>query len=174
MLRLKTWVNDTNDLSQRTFVRVHYTEGNPMDAFDGGSKSGWSDKSTHGAPKLFVLTTKPLLYSLVHRSPLQSENSNAALLFYWEPLEKQIRIEGTAERIPEAASDSYFTSRPHASQIGASVSNQSKPISNRQVVIIRQIIIVWPFYDILAVMVNPSYQVFVDGSVTLPHIYSDT
>ena len=60
-----------------------------------------------------------------------SANPNAALLFFWKELERQIRIEGTVEKISEADSDAYFHSRPAGSRIGAWVSPQSKVIPGR-------------------------------------------
>ncbi len=56
-----------------------------------------------------------------------------ALTFFWPELERQVRIEGTAEKVSEEVSDEYFKSRPRPSQIGAWVSPQSKPISKRDV-----------------------------------------
>ncbi|EFN55311.1 hypothetical protein CHLNCDRAFT_134278 [Chlorella variabilis] len=55
-------------------------------------------------------------------------NSSAALAFWWEPLQRQVRVEGVVERVPEEESDAYFSSRPRASQIGALVSMQSTPL----------------------------------------------
>jgi pyridoxamine 5'-phosphate oxidase len=54
-----------------------------------------------------------------------------ALVAYWEPLHRQIRIEGAVEKIDAAASDAYFASRPRGSQIGAIASPQSRPIASR-------------------------------------------
>lgn len=58
-------------------------------------------------------------------------NPNAAILFFWKELERQIRIEGRVEKISSADSDAYFHSRPAGSRIGAWVSPQSKVIPNR-------------------------------------------
>ncbi|XP_059892341.1 pyridoxine-5'-phosphate oxidase [Gadus macrocephalus] len=58
-------------------------------------------------------------------------NPHACLVFYWAPLNRQIRIEGTVERIPFESSCDYFHSRPKSSQIGAVVSRQSTPVPNR-------------------------------------------
>lgn len=58
-------------------------------------------------------------------------NPQAALLFYWEVLGRQIRIEGTVERLPAAESDAYFASRPPGSQLGSAASPQSRPIPSR-------------------------------------------
>lgn len=60
-------------------------------------------------------------------------NPWAALVFWWDMLERQIRVEGTVSRIMPEASDAYFQSRPRGSQLGAWVSPQSQPISARNV-----------------------------------------
>jgi pyridoxamine 5'-phosphate oxidase len=55
----------------------------------------------------------------------------AALVMFWEPLHRQIRIEGTIEKVSAAESDAYFATRPRGSQIGAIASPQSQPIASR-------------------------------------------
>jgi pyridoxamine 5'-phosphate oxidase len=60
-------------------------------------------------------------------------NPYASLLFFWKELERQVRIEGTCEKVSEAESDQYFYSRPEGSQIGAWASPQSQVISSRDV-----------------------------------------
>jgi pyridoxamine 5'-phosphate oxidase len=60
-----------------------------------------------------------------------SANSRAALLFYWDPLGRQVRIEGPVERVAEAESDAYFASRPRGAQISATVSPQSRVVESR-------------------------------------------
>lgn len=61
------------------------------------------------------------------------ENPQAALIFFWKEIERQIRIEGVTEKISAAESDAYFFSRPEGSRIGAWASPQSKIIKNREV-----------------------------------------
>jgi pyridoxamine 5'-phosphate oxidase len=56
-------------------------------------------------------------------------NPNVSLLFFWDKLERQIRIEGTVEKTTIQESDDYFYSRPKESQIGAWASKQSKEIT---------------------------------------------
>lgn len=56
----------------------------------------------------------------------------AALCFYWQPLEYQVRIEGPVEPVPEAEADAYFQSRPRGSQVGAWASAQSRPLNSRE------------------------------------------
>jgi pyridoxamine 5'-phosphate oxidase len=61
-----------------------------------------------------------------------AENPWAALLFWWGPLERQVRVEGRVELLSEAESDAYFHSRPKGSRLGAWASAQSQVIPNRQ------------------------------------------
>ena len=63
-----------------------------------------------------------------------AQNPKAALVFFWKELERQIRIEGTVEKVSAADSDRYFNSRPAASRIGAWASPQSAVIENRVVI----------------------------------------
>lgn len=58
-----------------------------------------------------------------------AENPRAALVFWWPPLQRQVRVEGTVERVSEEESDLYFATRPRGSQLGAWASNQSGTIS---------------------------------------------
>lgn len=60
-------------------------------------------------------------------------NPQAALVFYWPQLERQVRIEGKVERISADESDEYFKTRPRESQIGALASPQSEVIASRDV-----------------------------------------
>ena len=60
-------------------------------------------------------------------------NPHAALTFFWKELERQIRIEGIAEKVSGEESDEYFYSRPAGSRIGAWASPQSSVIQNRDI-----------------------------------------
>jgi pyridoxamine 5'-phosphate oxidase len=60
-----------------------------------------------------------------------AENPFASITFFWDTLERQVRIEGKIERVDEATSEHYFHSRPYESQIAAIVSPQSKVIESR-------------------------------------------
>lgn len=57
--------------------------------------------------------------------------SRAAVVFHWDVLDKQVRIEGPVVRVPGAESDAYFASRPWESRVGAWSSDQSKPVGSR-------------------------------------------
>lgn len=61
-----------------------------------------------------------------------SQNPHVAIVFWWPLLERQVRIEGTLEKISDDEADSYFKSRPRGHQIGAWASNQSQVISSRE------------------------------------------
>ena len=61
------------------------------------------------------------------------ENPKAAVIFYWDTLHRQVRIEGTTEKVSKAISDAYFQKRPKGSQIGAWASPQSQLIGDRSI-----------------------------------------
>lgn len=61
-----------------------------------------------------------------------AENPHTALVFLWLELERQVRVEGTVGKIPNAESEAYFHSRPRESRLGALASRQSQVIANRQ------------------------------------------
>jgi pyridoxamine 5'-phosphate oxidase len=60
------------------------------------------------------------------------ENPRAALVFYWRPLGRQVRVEGSVERVPEPESAAYFATRPRGSQLAAWASRQSRPLGSRE------------------------------------------
>lgn len=59
------------------------------------------------------------------------QNPQASLLFWWQTLERQVRINGKVEKLSSEASDEYFNSRPEGSRLGAIASPQSKVIEDR-------------------------------------------
>lgn len=68
-----------------------------------------------------------------HKGQELAINPQAALVFWWAELERQVRVVGTVEKISSAQSDSYFEVRPPKSRLGAWASNQSEVIPNREV-----------------------------------------
>ena len=84
------------------------------------------------------------------------ENENVALMFVWLPLERQIIIEGKAQKISKTESFKYFSSRPIGSQLGAWVSPQSSIISSKSVLLQK---------------LEQIKQKFKDGKIPLPDFW---
>ncbi|MEH6456899.1 MAG: pyridoxamine 5'-phosphate oxidase [Cocleimonas sp.] len=84
------------------------------------------------------------------------ENPNVSILFGWRELERQVEINGRAEKISTAESLKYFLSRPRGSQLGAWASTQSSPISTRQ---------------LLDGQLQKIKQKFSDGEIPLPDFW---
>jgi pyridoxamine 5'-phosphate oxidase len=59
-------------------------------------------------------------------------NPHASLLFFWKEEERQVRIQGTIEVVPDYMSEHYFDSRPFESKVGACISDQSSPVKSRE------------------------------------------
>ncbi|HEY9126401.1 MAG TPA: pyridoxamine 5'-phosphate oxidase [Acidobacteriaceae bacterium] len=64
-------------------------------------------------------------------------NPRAALCFHWKSLRRQIRVEGSLTPLSSKASDDYFHSRSRGSQISAAVSDQSRPLANKELLLDR-------------------------------------
>lgn len=62
-----------------------------------------------------------------------AENPHIAVLLYWPPLHRQVRVEGSVTQLPEDESDAYFASRPRGHQLSAWASEQGEPVDNRDV-----------------------------------------
>jgi pyridoxamine 5'-phosphate oxidase len=62
-----------------------------------------------------------------------AENPRAALILYWSPIRRQVRVTGRVERLPAAESEAYFRSRPRGSRLAAWASRQSSVIPERAV-----------------------------------------
>ena len=60
-----------------------------------------------------------------------ASNPAAALLFYWDPLGRQVRVEGFVRRVSAGESDAYFATRPRGAQLAAAASKQSAVLSSR-------------------------------------------
>jgi pyridoxamine 5'-phosphate oxidase len=59
-------------------------------------------------------------------------NPNAALMFHWKTLRRQVRIEGPVEDVPDDEADAYYATRVRDSQLGAWASDQSRPLDRRE------------------------------------------
>ncbi len=61
-----------------------------------------------------------------------ADNPNAALVFWWDKLQRQVRIEGTVSKLSESESEKYFHSRPRGSQLSAAASPQSQVVTKAE------------------------------------------
>jgi len=94
-----------------------------------------------GAPSARIVLLKELgaddlVFFTDHRSQKGQElaaDPRAAVVLFWQPLERQVRVTGRVARLADAASLAYFRSRPRGAQLGAWASQQSAPIANRDV-----------------------------------------
>jgi pyridoxamine 5'-phosphate oxidase len=92
-----------------------------------------------GAPSVRMVLLKgfdePGLVFYSHRTSRKGHeleaNPQAALLFHWSPLGRQVRVEGRVEHIPDEESDAYFATRPRDAQLGALASRQSEALESR-------------------------------------------
>jgi pyridoxamine 5'-phosphate oxidase len=80
-------------------------------------------------------------------------NPRCVLLFPWHPLERQVRVDGTASLLPRSAVDAYFDVRPRGSQLGAWASHQSSVVAGR---------------DELTAAYDAAEQTYADGAVPTP------
>ncbi|MCF8256887.1 MAG: pyridoxamine 5'-phosphate oxidase [Flavobacteriales bacterium] len=68
-----------------------------------------------------------------HKASDIAQHPLAAINFHWSELERQVRIEGTVEKVSEERSDAYWASRPRESQVSAWMSEQSQVVESREV-----------------------------------------
>ena len=95
--------------------------------------------TSEGAPSVRMVLLKGfdergLVFYSHHTSRKGREleaNPQAALLFHWSPLGRQVRLEGRVEHVPDGESDAYFATRPRDAQLGALASRQSAPLESR-------------------------------------------
>lgn len=97
--------------------------------------------SADGQPSARTILLKGLDHGFIFYSNTEShkgqnldENPRAELLFYWPELERQVRVKGSVERVPREMTEAYYRSRPRGSQIGATISPQSRVIQSRRVI----------------------------------------
>jgi pyridoxamine 5'-phosphate oxidase len=92
-----------------------------------------------GAPSVRMVLLKGFdeqgLVFYTHRTSRKGReleaNPQAALLFHWSPLGRQVRVEGAIEHVSDEESDVYFATRPRDAQLGARASRQSEPLGSR-------------------------------------------
>ena len=68
-----------------------------------------------------------------HKAHQITEHPKASMVFWWEPLKRQVRIKGSIEKLEAELSDRYFASRSRGSKLGAWASLQSQPIEDRTI-----------------------------------------
>lgn len=122
IVQLERWITDA---AQRGIV-----EPNAMSV-------STADAQGHPSSRMVLLRTldqRGLIFytSYLSRKGMELEkNPCTALLFYWPELERQIRIEGTAEQVADDEADAYFASRPRGHQLAAWASEQSEPLESQ-------------------------------------------
>ena len=123
---------------------------NPMDTFtqwlqvavdekvDEANAMALSTVNEEGQPSQRIVLLKGMDEGLIFYTNYSSKkgkelfgNPKAGMLFFWKELERQVRIQGTIEKVSDEQSKAYFQSRPKGSQLGAWASPQSKIIADR-------------------------------------------
>lgn len=102
-----------------------------------------------------------------HKAHDMAANPRAALLFTWLELQRQIRIEGTVEKVSAAESEAYFQSRPRESQIGAWASPQSHVVAGREALETRMTALEAQFAGIEKLPLPPNWG----GYRLRPHLF---
>lgn len=139
----------------------------------------------NGSPRGRVVLLKSLdergftYFTNYNSDKAQETNAHekASLTFFWPTIERQVRVEGTVERVSEEDSDEYFNNRPIGSRLGAWASPQSKEIKNREELIDRLEVIKEQFKDKEVVRPNnwgglrlvPTYFEFWQGQSSRLH-----
>ncbi len=123
----------------------------PLEQFEGWFKDAWNAKipdahamslataSAQGIPTVRTVLLKRfdqkgfVFYTNYESAKARQidENPHVELLFFWQSLQRQVRIAGTTEKVPTAESLKYFLTRPFDSRLGAWASAQSSVISTR-------------------------------------------
>jgi len=139
--------NDIQDLDEKTVDRDPLQQFRCWfnDATASGSRLPESmtlaTATKDGRPSARVVLLKQIdengfvFYTNYHSAKAKQleQNPQAALVFYWVGLDRQVRVEGTIERVSAHESSDYFKTRPHESQLGALASPQSEVIESREV-----------------------------------------
>lgn len=128
IIQLRTWLSDAIEHCQ--------LDANAMTL---------STVKSNGSPSSRIVLLKEILddgivfytnYNSRKGREIQN-NKQVALNFYWKDVERQVRIEGSAEKVSYEESEQYFHSRPYGSQVGAISSNQSSLIIEREEIELR-------------------------------------
>ncbi len=92
-----------------------------------------------GMPNARIVLAKGIDHGVVFFTNYESQKGHevvahpvAAIVFFWAALERQVRLQGTVEKVSPAESDAYFASRPRDSQLGACASPQSQAVAGRE------------------------------------------
>ena len=127
------------DLASDPFEQFRHWYAEAADALDVPEAVALATATPAGAPSVRMVLLKGfdergLVFFSHYTSRKGREleaNPQAALLFHWRPLGRQVRVEGRVERIADTESDAYFATRPRDAQLGAVASRQSDPLSSR-------------------------------------------
>lgn len=117
--QFETWFNEAQKLPLKEPTFVTLATANAQ-----GAPAARTVLLKHFDERGFVFFGNLISRKMVHIQ----ENPQAALLFYWMDLERQIRIEGAVEQISNQEADAYFNTRGRGSQLGAWASKQSSAI----------------------------------------------
>ena len=125
--------NDPFALFETWFAEARASEPNDAEAM------ALATSGADGQPSVRMVLLKGqgpdgfVFYTNEHSAKGQqlAENARAALLLHWKSLRRQVRVEGSVERVSKAEADAYFASRGRDSQLGAWASDQSRPLDAR-------------------------------------------
>src|SRR5690348_9028134 len=128
-----------DDLDADPLRQFHHWFEQAAEAVSAPEKVALATATAGGAPSVRMVLMKEadergltfFTHTTSRKGAELAENPRAALLFYWEPLGRQVRIEGSVAEIDAAESDDYFDTRPLGARIGANVSRQSRPLGSR-------------------------------------------
>lgn len=132
---------DVKDLTAREpfgQFKVWFDEATKHDAIEEANAMCLCTATKEGVPSARMVLLKKFgpegftfftNYSSRKAGELDS-NQQAAIVFYWEPMKRSVRVEGSVARVSETESSAYFSSRPLASQVGACVSDQSRVVAD--------------------------------------------
>jgi pyridoxamine 5'-phosphate oxidase len=132
-LELDNMSADPNEQFRKWFAEAQQTESGEVNAMS------LATATPDGKPSVRVVLLKGadeegfrFFTNYESRKAIEiAANPHVALGFFWSALERQVRIEGEAKKLEPGQSEAYFRSRPKGSQIGATISPQSKVIPNR-------------------------------------------